>query len=431
MAVSLEASAPRLSVYELSRHVARNDTDCESLGEILRFTTAKDCWSYSVEFPRSGNLPKAPYLLVPVQIKIHRGSVGIGVLRDNGNDFVEEVQVPPDDTWHDVTLTVSHDLAIGSLMVRNTSYSGSSEGVIKLLPTQAADSPPAKRVPILELNGSSLLQFKPWSGRVPAGYLSDWTGIKTRATVEHRFARQPTYWTARQETPTIQPKTEQIIDWLTVSDAVVSSGETFRMTALGAGWGRWIAAGGALARQLGKKYFLIGVEADPDHFRWMKRHLVENDFDLNFYRLIEAAISDTAGTCHFEVGDPQAWYGQSILKRDDPSRKTITVRTVTIKDVLGDSPPIDYLHMDVQGVELDVLSSYPEIVDERVRLINVGTHSAEIDVGLRKFFGGLGWQSLYEVPLGASFRVRIDREENVINFQDGVQVWRNVRLNSL
>jgi FkbM family methyltransferase len=117
----------------------------------------------------------------------------------------------------------------------------------------------------------------------------------------------------------------------------------------------------------------------------MTRHFAENGFDPSHYRLIEAAAS---GTCRFAVGGSQAWYGQSIVKDEDHTTGVRTVRAVTIQDILEEASPLDYLHMDIQGAELEVLSSHPDLLDDQVRLINVGTHSAEIEVGLRELFKG-------------------------------------------
>ena len=39
------------------------------------------------------------------------------------------------------------------------------------------------------------------------------------------------------------------------------------------------------------------------------------------------------------------------------------------------------MHMDIQGAELDFLSYRPELLDAKVRLVNIGTHSAKIEVG--------------------------------------------------
>jgi hypothetical protein len=129
----------------------------------------------------------------------------------------------------------------------------------------------------------------------------------------------------------------------------------------------------------------------------------------------------------FAVGDPQAWYGQSIR----PSAEGGDVRrveAVTIEGVLARCRPLDYLHMDIQEAELDFLSYCPDLLDEHVRMVNIGTHSLEIESGLRDLFTELRWTSLYDVQLGTTRKVRVGGDIADVEFGDGVQVWRNPKL---
>jgi FkbM family methyltransferase len=233
----------------------------------------------------------------------------------------------------------------------------------------------------------------------------------------------------RKDAPQMSFSDEHVVDWLPLAEAITRSGATFRMTALGAGWGRWLAAGGALARQIGKDYQLVGVEADEQHFQWMKRHFEENGFEPSRYNLIEAAASVEPGVCQFAVGDPQSWYGQAIIRRPTHGEQTRTVRAMTIEDVLEALSPLDYLHMDIQGAELDFLSRRPDLLVERVRLVNIGTHSIEIEAELRRLFTGLGFVSEYDVSIGSDLLVRVrGRDSHKVHFGDGAQVWRNPKF---
>jgi hypothetical protein len=102
---------------------------------------------------------------------------------------------------------------------------------------------------------------------------------------------------------------------------------------------------------------------------------------------------------------------------------------VTIDEILSLLSPLDYLHMDIQGAELDVLSYRPDHLIREVRLVNIGTHSIEIEAGLRKLFRGLGWECLYDVKIASKHTVRVgDAVAREVEFGDRVQVWRNPRL---
>jgi hypothetical protein len=60
-----------------------------------------------------------------------------------------------------------------------------------------------------------------------------------------------------------------------VFDALLEARKTFTMVELGAGWGRWLVSAACAARvqQLHLELRLVGVEAQPEHFRWMRKHL--------------------------------------------------------------------------------------------------------------------------------------------------------------
>ena len=234
-------------------------------------------------------------------------------------------------------------------------------------------------------------------------------------------------------TPSID---DNIFDWLVLLEAVAEAKDSFTMAALGAGWGRWLVAGAFAARQLGElPVHLIGVEAEPTHFNWMLEHFADNGVDPADHELIEAAASGRSGHAWFYFGKPDSWYGQSII--DDRTldqaagteinyngEKARRVRTIDLVELFSNYRRIDYLHMDVQGAELDVLSSVPDVLTAKVKRVLIGTHSGEIEAGLRRLFAGLGWHPQYDFPLDSELRV----EDAVFTLGDGVQVWINPAL---
>jgi hypothetical protein len=275
--------------------------------------------------------------------------------------------------------------------------------------------------------------FRPWSGWVSEGFFADWTGIKTRADVWAFSADVlEIFKKGRYERHDVPITQEHVLDWASLAQSVQESSELFRMAALGAGWGRWLAAGSALASQVGHDYRLLGVEAEPKHFEWLLRHFRENGIAENRYIAVNAAATGKPGDCWFETGNPQGWYGQSVRSDEDAREQQVQLRRtkgITIGGVLELLSPLDYMHMEIQGAELDFLSCRPELLDAKVRLLNIGTHSARIEVGLRQLFKRLGWECLYDVRLGSKHRLRVgDKVVPSVKFGDGVQVWRNRRL---
>jgi FkbM family methyltransferase len=205
------------------------------------------------------------------------------------------------------------------------------------------------------------------------------------------------------------------------------------MAALGAGWGRWLTGGAFLAQKRGLDYRVLGVEAEPQHFAWMNQHMDDNRIPPEKRILLNAAAAGSPGFCWFETGDSRNWYGQQIRSYGDTHEDVAVnrgslqrIKTTTIEDVVARMSPIDYMHMDIQSAELDFLSYKPDLLDCHVKMINVGTHTAEIEVELRKLLRPRGWKTRYDLPGGAFVCLVGDsRVFSTIRLEDGVQVWVN------
>jgi FkbM family methyltransferase len=184
------------------------------------------------------------------------------------------------------------------------------------------------------------------------------------------------------------------------------------MVELGAGWGRWIVNGVAALRAQGAlPYHVVGVEAEPTHFMWMKQHLADNDIDLRSTTLIEAAVAKTDGTVWFHVGEAADWYGQAIARAEETAtagapltpgdgRSVQPVRAVSVRTVLRELEHVDLLDVDIQGAEADALEPAKDMLDERVKRAYVATHDRANDERLRALFTGLDWASVYDFPGG-------------------------------
>jgi FkbM family methyltransferase len=236
---------------------------------------------------------------------------------------------------------------------------------------------------------------------------------------------------------------EEYFEWIDLLEAVVAAEGAFTMIELGAGWGRWLMNAAAAARRLGQLPFhLIGVEAEPTHFRWMRQHFRDNSIDPQSLTLIEAAVARAEGRVRFHVGEPSAWYGQAIDTGTGPDqtpsplkrlhalvlrrahrneRRIIEVRALTLRSILRSVACVDLIDLDVQGVEADVLESAKDILTGKVKRLHVGTHSVENEERLRVLFSSLGWENLNDYPSGSES----ETPWGPITFQDGVQTWRS------
>ena len=426
--------------YSVSSRIIHNQASCVAAGDLLQVTTPAEQWSYALEFPPLGDAAAVDKnMKLKLRAHVQEGVVGLGLLTPQRTGYQYEVQVVANEESQLVEIPIPEGAALGALMLRNTSARGYSRVDLDILGCEISplseDTTITGREPIV-IDPEIFASFRPWSGWVPSGFFADWTGILTRVDVwafnEKQLAVFNRY---RHESHSVRLDWEHILDWAPLAQAVNEFIGTFRMVALGAGWGRWLAGGAALAAQTGRDYHLLGVEAEPQHFEWMLRHFKENKIPEDRYTVLNAAATGAPGECWFPVGNSQAWYGQAVYSEGQALAEAAELRRtkgMTIDEILNLLSPLDYLMMDIQGAELDVLSYSPDSLDQDVRLVNIGTHSLEVEALLRKLFRKLQWDCLYDVQLGSRHPIQLgDKVEPEVEFGDGVQVWRNPRLRAL
>jgi FkbM family methyltransferase len=222
------------------------------------------------------------------------------------------------------------------------------------------------------------------------------------------------------------------------------------MIELGAGWGRWmLCAASAVRRSRRIPFRLVGVEADPAHFRKMRQCFEDNGLTLSDHRLIQAAVNDRAGSVRFSTpGDIPNNYGQEVLRdaprepwlrrlrqavrgvrRDPPAPapESMGVPAITLNGLLAEEPgTVDLIDADIQGAEGLVFEASAELVDRKVKRVFIGTHPyvPGVEDAVRDVFHSLGWENVYDFA-GRGTRATPYGD---VTFDDGVQVWVNPRL---
>lgn len=53
-------------------------------------------------------------------------------------------------------------------------------------------------------------------------------------------------------------------------------------------------------------YCLVGIEAEPTHFRWLRQHMLDNDIEFHRAELVNAAVAREDGVVWFHMGEPEA-----------------------------------------------------------------------------------------------------------------------------
>jgi FkbM family methyltransferase len=294
-------------------------------------------------------------------------------------------------------------------------------------------------------------EFKCAEGFVEAGFTTNFLGVLTRDRLWHG--------SSTTQFPSFD---EEYFEWIDLLEAVTSARGRFSMIELGAGWGRWLVNAVAALRQCNRDlpYELIGVEPEPTHFQYMKMHFMDNGIDPSRHQLIQAAVTDRGREVWFYVGRPDQWYGQAIVPEPDfvlesfpqwirkvgrlqrirkvgrlfmrrfvnkgmiGNEQVKKVKAVNLSELLGTLDRVDLIDLDVQGAELIVLKAAAEQLDRKVKRVHIGTHSTEIEAGLRRLFDDLGWKSVHDYPLGSESVT----PWGTIKFQDGVQSWINSKL---
>ncbi len=226
-------------------------------------------------------------------------------------------------------------------------------------------------------------------------------------------------------------KDEHYLDWIALLDSVSRAKGGFRMAELGAGWGPWLIRGYFACKQKNiptENIELLGVEADPIHYKWMIQHFHRNGLEPTYFPLIEGAVSTQQGVLKFPVtNEPSVDYGSSLQNVNSSESGYTQVRAITLEEVLNNfSDAIDLIHMDIQGEEYSVLESSMNLVNSKVKSIMVGTHqSKEKHDWLVAFFKE---QDCWEAKMLYPRASKVETEYGVIQFGDGFQYWTNKNL---
>lgn len=227
--------------------------------------------------------------------------------------------------------------------------------------------------------------------------------------------------------------------------AVKTSGSTFTMAEMGAGFGIWSVRGALAAKNLNKKYKLICVEGEKTHYNWLREHCANNSLNNRSLSLVHGVVGAEDGYCLFPIaGEPDVQWGLRALNvkpgeieniessnrlqlNDDGTyslKKHLQLKyegakSFSIRKLLGTHKVVDFVHFDIQGSELEAISANVNVVNEKIRIMYVATHSPEIEVGLRDLLPRHGWEKLFDEPQKL-------RSNGYMG--DGEQIWFNTKF---
>jgi FkbM family methyltransferase len=262
-------------------------------------------------------------------------------------------------------------------------------------------------------------RFRRWEGKVPEGFVVNFLGVMRRIYFWQPDVNNPPAYPADRYVKTDYPALENLyLEWIAVLEAVLAAEGQFIMMELGAGYGYWTAnAAAALKQTTNLPYSFVAVEADPTHFQWMMQHFKDNGIDAQSVRAIQAAVTATDGKVGFQAGNKPT--GMDLL--DQAIGGSHMVEAVSLASLLKPLTMVDLIHVDIQGAELEVLRAGAQELDEKVKCVCVGTHSRQIEEGLRSLFQSLGWKPVRDIACFSS----TETEWGLISCDDGVQCWVN------
>lgn len=234
---------------------------------------------------------------------------------------------------------------------------------------------------------------------------------------------------------------EDYFEWIDLLTAIDRSKAHFTMMEIGAGYGRWIVNAAAAIKRHKKNVSqkLIGIEAGHARFDMMVRNCDNNQIPRSDLQLLRTACTPDGNPVFMHVNEGfgnGVWHDPKIAahfegKQTDQLEftdglgrifKVEKVPAIRLESLLNET--IDFIDMDIQGAEMDVIFSCIDALDRAVKMIHVGTHSLAIDSRLAHIFHLHGWRARRIFSCGSENQTPY----GMFKFIDGIQSWENPRF---
>lgn len=326
----------------------------------------------------------------------------------------------------------------------------------------ASDAPPADTPPVVPSLGNGWTQpIRPADHPalleqlraidLPAAgpeHLVGWDGIRTRVTMLP-FAPDELAGTTSTALPIPDDGyRSEAEEYVALAQAIATAADTFRIVEVGSGWAPWSVAGIVIARRGGLRATGIAVECDRERSEWAMQHAADNDVRAQLLTgtpdEITAALAAPWEDVELRVVRAAGWHTRTTLQFPDLDEGDMggavwtlpgtdvdyrgahlthhDVPTAALADLLD--APTDLLHVDVQGVESELLTAAADVIQAHVRLMAVGTTDRGNEGRLQEFFLARGWGLAIDEPCTTLFTMT---HPTLAGFtvQDGLQLWEN------
>ena len=291
----------------------------------------------------------------------------------------------------------------------------------------------------------------PWSGIAPKNFLVNFIGARTCvdffrnasgvfAKDAHNKEWKDVVAGPRYAAPPVPEvaQGEAFFEIAAVLRSVRTARDRYVMIELGGGYAARAVDALVALRQLNPMPArTVIVEPVQQHIDFAKKHFLNNDLSCDDHWFLPAVV----GLDHIPQLMPlgSGRYGNTINNQSiknmisDVSKshegakalvdtlvnnKQVTssngeasfgfVSSVTLADILFGFDVVDLIDVDIQGYEIHILPAAIDLLKRKVRLMNIGTHSASIHGLLSSVFQQAGWNILgdwppfmvFETPLG-------------------------------
>ncbi len=281
-------------------------------------------------------------------------------------------------------------------------------------------------------------------------FFVDWAGVRTRVAML-RWAPQD----LRGTTSTALPIPDdgyrsEDVEYAALAQALATATGAFRIVEVGAGWAPWVVSGLVVARRRGLPAYGIAVEADLRRSEWALQHAADNDLRAELVTGSPDEIAAVLDAPHegvdLHVVRAAGWHTRTVLQFPDIDEQDMgaavwtlpgtdvdyrgahlshhDVPTVSLASLLGSDGLTDLLHVDVQGVEFELLEPASGVIQQHVRLMAVGTTNRLVEGQLQQHFLARGWGLLVDAPSTAVFTMTHPTLSG-FTVQDGNQLWEN------
>ncbi len=306
--------------------------------------------------------------------------------------------------------------------------------------------------PITSDDYRELLEFlrAPQTPSADPDFYVGWDGIRTRVAM---LPFAPTDLAGSVSTDLPIPDDgyrSEAEEYVALAQAISTADGTFRIVEIGAGWAPWAVAGVVIARRQGLRASGIAVECDETRSSWALQHAADNGVTAELITgttdEIAERLAQPWGDIELRIIRAAGWHQRTTLQFPELDEGDMggavwtlpgtdvdyrgahlthhAVPTAALADLLAGDDVLDLLHVDVQGVESELLITAADAIQAHTRLMAVGTTDRGNEGRLQEFFLKRGWGLAIDEPCTTHFTMT---HPTLAGFtvQDGLQLWEN------